>query len=183
MWPHERFPHCRVVQVWRLLVHWQAYLPKRARKQAAVRLCGALLVSFWFDDSKTRRAVDRCRRQNHDNLPSRTDGALNGRPGLYFRAAVRRRKGSPLGQLVVVSNRARRVRRGIQRCGSLGGRVRGCHWNNELERRIILLGWSGIKLDRRHTSRPINPTRHLTLLFCAHGVYCGNGRMGTILAL
>ena len=129
---------------------------------------------------KTRGAADRCRRQNHDNLPSRTDGALNGRPGLYFRAAVRRRKGSPLGQLVVVSNRARRVRRGIQRSGSLGDRVRGCHWNNELERRIILLGWSGIKLDRRHTSRPINPTRHLTLLFCAHGVYCGNGRMGTI---
>ena len=63
MWPHERFPHCRVVQVWRLLVHWQAYLPKRARKQAAVRLCGALLVSFWFDDTKTRRAVDRCHRQ------------------------------------------------------------------------------------------------------------------------
>ena len=47
-------PYPRVVQVWRLLVHWQAYLPKRARKQAAVRLCGALLVSFWFDDSKTR---------------------------------------------------------------------------------------------------------------------------------
>jgi hypothetical protein len=32
-----------MVQVWRLLVHGQAYLPKRARKQAAVRLCGALL--------------------------------------------------------------------------------------------------------------------------------------------
>jgi hypothetical protein len=36
----------------RLLVHWQAHLPKRARKQAAVRLCGALLVSFGSTTAK-----------------------------------------------------------------------------------------------------------------------------------
>ena len=45
-------PYPRVLQVWRLLVHWQAYLPKRARKQAAVRLCGALLVSFGSTTAK-----------------------------------------------------------------------------------------------------------------------------------
>ena len=61
-WPLKR-PYPRVVQVWRPLVRWQMHLPKRARKQGAVRLCGALLVSFWFDDSKTHGAADRCRRQ------------------------------------------------------------------------------------------------------------------------
>ena len=45
-------PYPRVVQVWRLLVHWQAHSPKRARKQAAVRLCGALLVSFGSTTAK-----------------------------------------------------------------------------------------------------------------------------------
>jgi hypothetical protein len=30
----------------RLLVHWQAHLPKPTRKQEVVRLYGALLVSF-----------------------------------------------------------------------------------------------------------------------------------------
>ena len=53
----------RVLPVSRLPVHWQAHLRKRTCKQAAGRLCGALLVSFWFDDSKTRGAADRCRRQ------------------------------------------------------------------------------------------------------------------------
>ena len=38
--------HCRLLQVSRLLVHWQAHLPKRTRKQGVVRLYGALLVSF-----------------------------------------------------------------------------------------------------------------------------------------
>ena len=36
---------------------------QRARKQAAIRLCGALLVSFHSTDSKTRGAVDPCRLQ------------------------------------------------------------------------------------------------------------------------
>ena len=44
-------------------VQWQAHSPKRARKQAEVRLCEALLVSFRFDDSKTRGAAERCHRQ------------------------------------------------------------------------------------------------------------------------
>ena len=35
----------------------------RTHKQTTVRPCGALLVSFCFDDSKTRRAWDRCPQQ------------------------------------------------------------------------------------------------------------------------
>jgi hypothetical protein len=35
-----------LLPVSRLLVHWQAHLPKRARKQEAVRLYGALVVLF-----------------------------------------------------------------------------------------------------------------------------------------
>jgi hypothetical protein len=49
---NERFPHRRLLPVSRLLVHWQAHLPKRARKQAAVRLFGALLVSFGSTTAK-----------------------------------------------------------------------------------------------------------------------------------
>ena len=43
-----------------LLVYGRAHLPKRAQTQAVVRLYGAL---FWFADSKTRGAVDRCHPQ------------------------------------------------------------------------------------------------------------------------
>ncbi len=42
----------RVVQVWRPLVRWQTHSPRRARKQAVVGLCGALLVSFGSTTAK-----------------------------------------------------------------------------------------------------------------------------------
>jgi len=47
-----------LLPVSRLLVHGQAHLPKRARKQEAVRLYGALLVSFGSTTAKrpSRRA-------------------------------------------------------------------------------------------------------------------------------
>jgi hypothetical protein len=47
-----RFAYCQVSPVSRLPAHWQAYSPKRACKQAAVRLYGALLASCSFYDSK-----------------------------------------------------------------------------------------------------------------------------------
>jgi hypothetical protein len=55
----KHFPHCRAVPASRLPVHWQAHLPKRAQAQAEVRT----VVSFWFDDSKTHGAAERCRGQ------------------------------------------------------------------------------------------------------------------------
>ncbi len=58
-----RRPYPRAAQVWRLLVHWQAHLPKRARKQGAVRLCEALLVSFGSPTAKRAGAWDQCHRQ------------------------------------------------------------------------------------------------------------------------
>jgi hypothetical protein len=45
-------PYLRVVKMWRPLVHWQVHLPRRARMQAAVRLHGALLVSFGSTTAK-----------------------------------------------------------------------------------------------------------------------------------
>jgi hypothetical protein len=43
---------CRLRRCRGLPVHWQAHLPKRAREQAAIRLCGALLVSFCSTTAK-----------------------------------------------------------------------------------------------------------------------------------
>src|SRR5262249_45520297 len=59
-WTEER---CQVWPMSRLPVHWQAHLPKQVRKQGVRRLCGTYWVSPWFDDTKTRGAEDRCRRQ------------------------------------------------------------------------------------------------------------------------
>ena len=59
-----RFRFCLVSPASRLLVHWQAHLPKRAQTQAGVRLYGALLCRF---DSATAKRADRQRAEDHSH--------------------------------------------------------------------------------------------------------------------
>ena len=69
-------------------MHWQAYLPKRARKQAAVRLCGALLVSFGSTTANAQVA-DRCCPQT----PKRVLKIQNLSPVTQGRIFIRSREG------------------------------------------------------------------------------------------
>jgi hypothetical protein len=87
------------------------------------------------------RTGDRCLRQTTTRCFAKENGRSIELPcGLYFRAAVRRRKGLPLGQLVVVSNRVAIPEKSASaRAGGLEVAV-----NAALRQRPgIWFGWSG----------------------------------------
>ena len=82
-------PYPRVVQVWRLLVHWQAYLLKRARKQALVRPL----------QGPASRVVDRRRCRQPMTFAARWQSAAENALPVEFFARVSGRRAASMRRL------------------------------------------------------------------------------------